>query len=236
MQFIILIGIFIVFFLIIWGLTYKFHKSSFKIVSWLIWTVSFIILGASAFWAIADILFFHSVRAFGLNLEGMSNTLGTFSFLWGLAAVFVLFSKRLYRRIHLQNTNDNDIVRRILLLAKNHHNLFGWVTLAAATAHGVYFLFHQPNNWSEFYTGAGAWAALVALAVSGIWMDHFAKGPKSIMATRVWHIALTLGYAVVIVFHFRGSIFIAFFLFAAAFIAMGLIWGLVRVTQSLKSL
>lgn len=235
MQFIILICIFIVFFLIIWGLTYKFHKSSFKIVSWLIWTASLIILGASTFWTIADILYFHSARAFGMNLEGMSNTLGTFSFLWGLAALFVLFSKRLYHRIHMKNTNDEDIVRRILLLAKNHHNLFGWVTLAAATAHGIYFLFHQPHNWSEFYTGAGAWAALVALAVSGIRMDHFAKGPKSIMATRVWHLALTLGYSGAIVFHFRGSIFIAAFLFAAAFIAMGLIWGFMQVAQSLKS-
>lgn len=235
MSFIILISIFIIFFVIIWGLTYKFHKSSFKIVTWLIWTASFVILGASAFWTAVDALDFRAVRAFGMNLEGMSNALGTFSFLWGLAAVFVFFSKRLYHRLHMNNTNDVDIVRRILLLAKNQHNLFGWVTLAAATAHGVYFLFHAPNHWADFYTGIAAWAALVLLAISGIWIGKTAKVPKRAKFIRGGHITLTAGYAGAIILHFRGSIFIAAFLFVAAFIAMAIMWGFVRLAQSLKS-
>lgn len=222
------------FFVVIWGLTYAFHNTSVKIVSWLIWGTSIILFAASVYYALIDALFFSQTRAFGQNLERMSNTLGVFSFLWGLAAVFIFASKRLFRRLHNKRVNDGDVVRRILLLVKDHHNLFGWVTLAAATAHGFYFLFHAPNTWFEFYSGVGAWFALVLLAVSGMWIGHVAKVPNRVKVMRISHIALTIGYAGAILLHIRGSIFLAGFLFAAAFLAMGLMWVIMRLTHSLK--
>jgi hypothetical protein len=226
--------IFIAFFGLIWGLTYVFHKTKLNIISWLIWFTSILLLNASAYYIVIDGLYKNQTHALGQNLEGMSNTMGTFSFLWGLAAVFILFSKHLFQRLHKKPGNEREVVRRILLLVKDHHNLFGWVTLIAASAHGIYFLFHTPNSWFEFYSGVAAWIALVLLAISGMWMINVVKIPKRAKAIRVSHIALTIGYAGTIELHFRGSMILAVLLFAAAFVGIGLMWIIVRFTQSLK--
>lgn len=233
MHFAILFLFLLVFFLLFWGLTYTFHKSSIQIVSWLIWVLSLVILGLSVFWMIMDTLFLHQTRVFAQSLEGMSNSMGSFAFLWGLAAVFILFSKWLFRRLHSKHVDDRNVVRRILLLAKNHHDLFGWVTLAAATSHGIYFLFHKPKHLSEFYSGVGAWAALAFLVFSGILMKYTGKRTNRTKILRISHIALTAGYSGAIVLHFRGSLFLSLFLFTAAFIAMGIIWGLMQLNHSL---
>lgn len=235
MNIVILISIIIAFFTLFWSLTYKFHRTSFKIVSWLIWTASILILAGSFFWVVVDGLNTHSTQAFGHNLEGMSNTMGTFAFLWGLAAIFIFFSKRLYQRIRKQNKNDEDIIRRTLLLAKNHHSLFGWVTIVAAFAHGFYFLFHAPTSLLEFYSGIGAWVALVLLAVSGMLMGRFIKAPRRAKIMRFSHIALSVGYLGAMVLHFRGSIFISALLFAGAFLSLGILWGFIRFSQAMKS-
>lgn len=231
---IVLMFIFIAFFSLIWGLTFVFHKKKLKIISWLIWVTSILLLCASAYYIVIDGLYNNQTHALGQNLEGMSNTMGTFSFLWGLAAVFILFSKRLFQRLHKKTGNEREVVRRILLLAKDHHNLFGWVTVVAATAHGIYFLFHSPDSWFEFYSGTGAWIALVLLTISGMWMNNVVKTPKRAKAIRVSHIALTIGYAAAIELHFRGSMVLAVLLFVAAFTGIGLMWVIVRYTQSFK--
>jgi hypothetical protein len=226
--------IFIGFFGLIWGLTFIFHKTRLNIISWLIWGTSIILLCASAFFMAVDGLDYNQTFALGQNLEGMSNTMGSFSFLWGLAAVFILFSKRLFQSLQKKPGNEREVVHRILLLAKDHHNLFGWVTLTAATAHGIYFLFHSPGSWFEFFSGVAAWIALVLLAISGIWMNNVVKTPKRAKVTRVSHIALTVGYAGTIELHFHGSLLLAALLFAAALVAIGLMWIIMRLTQSLK--
>lgn len=232
-QFAALIAAFIAFFVVIWGLTYAFHNTSVKIASWLIWGSSLILLGASALWSFVNAVN-SGTKGLGVNLHSMSDALGSFAFLWGLAAVFMLFSKRLFRSFRNNHVNGVDVVRRILLLAKNHHNLFGWVTLAAATAHGVYFLFHAPQNWSEFDSGIGAWVALVLLAVSGMLLGNVAKRPQRARVVRVSHVALTAGYVGAIVLHVHGSVLLATILFSAAFAAMALMWALMRLVKSAK--
>ena len=116
----------------------------------------------------------------------------------------------------------------------HHHNLFGWVTLVAATAHGVYFLFHRPMSWSEFYSGVGAWIALVLLAVSGMLMGNVARRPVRARVSRISHIALTVGYAGAVILHFHAGALLGGILFAAAFAAMGLMWVIMKLAQATK--
>lgn len=162
--------------------------------------------------------------------------MGTFAFLWGLAAVFLFFAKRMFRHFQSKRFQGRDVIRRILLLSKSHHNVFGWVTLITAGCHGFYFLFHTPNSLFEFYSGAVAWIALVLLALSGIWMTRMAKLPKQAKIMRFSHLSLTMGYAGALFLHFRGSLFLSVLLFTAAFISMGLMIGATRLTQFLKNL
>lgn len=231
-KLIILLGALIAFFIVLWGLTYLFHNRSLKIMTWVIWGTSLLVLAQSIYGLVLTTVYPHQTSAFGHSLEGVSNSIGISGFLWGLAAVFILFSKRLFRRLRTKRVKDGDVVRRIVLLAQDHHNLFGWVTLAAATGHGIYFLFHKPNTWEEFYTGVGAWVALVLLAASGIFISRLRKSPMRAKATRISHIALTAGYAGAIFLHIRGGVFLAGVLFAAAFAAVLVMWGLVRLTES----
>jgi hypothetical protein len=232
MRFVFLIGIFVVIFLVIWILTYAFHRASVRVASWLVWGTSAIVLLLSGFWLLMDILFAHKTSAFGMSLESMSNIVGALSLVWSFAAVFIFFSKRLFRQVHNRHMNDHDVIRRIMMLAKKHHNLFGWVTLIAAGVHGFYFFLHAPKSWYEFYTGIGAWIALALLAITGMTMSKVAKVPERAKIIRQSHVILTIGYAAAIILHVPGSIFLGVVLFGAAFIAMGIMWGGMRLQAS----
>lgn len=233
-RFVVVIGVLIAFFIVLWGLTYIFHNRGVKIMAWVVWGTSLLVLGLSASGMLVDIIDAHQAFAFGYSLEGVSNAIGTFGFLWGLAAVFIFFSKRLFRRLKSKRVKDGDVVRRIVLLAQDHHNLFGWVTLVAATGHGVYFLFHRPNTWAEFYSGVGAWIALVLLATSGIFIGRLRKSPARSKAILISHMALTAGYAGAILLHIRASAILAGVLFTAAFAAVLLMWGFLRLTETTR--
>ncbi|QQE80007.1 hypothetical protein [Alicyclobacillus sp. SO9] len=220
------------FFVVLWGLPYVFHNRSLKIMTWVIWGSSLLVLAQSVYGVTVFSIDARPMFILGRTLESVSNSIGISGFLWGLAAVFILFSKRLFRKLRSKRIKDGDVIRRIVLLAQDHHNLFGWVTLAAATAHGLYFLFHQPNSWEEFYTGVGAWIALVLLAISGFFTSRLHKSPIRAKAVRISHMALTAGYAGAIWLHIQGSVIIAGILFTAAFAAVIVMWGLVRLTES----
>lgn len=102
---------------------------------------------------------------------------------------------------------------------------YGWLRAPS-------ILFHQPSTWAEFYSGVGAWIASVLLATNGIFIARLRKSPMRAKAVRISHIALTAEYAGAILLHVQGSIFLAGILFTAAFTAVMVMWGLVRLTAT----
>ena len=89
-------------------------------------------------------------------------------------------------------------------------------------------------SWSEFYSGVGAWIALVLLAVSGMLMGNVARRPVRARVSRISHIALTVGYAGAVILHFHAGALLGGILFAAAFAAMGLMWVIMKLAQATK--
>lgn len=235
LRFLLLIGFFVAFFLVIWILSYASHTKRQKASSWLIWGASGLVAALTLYWSGVDFLN-PTKRLFdGTNLEGMSLILGGLSFLWGVSALFIYLSKQVFLRLHMLRLKDLEVVRRILLLAKNHHNLFGWITLAAATGHGAYFLIHPARSAYEFWTGVGAWVALALLATSGLWMGRVVADPDRAKLTRMYHGVLTLGYVAVLALHFNGSLLLTVFLLLAAFAALFLMWGFLRLKSGLRT-
>lgn len=234
MSFLVVIGVLVLFFLAIWGLTYAFHRTRVPIASWLMWGTSAMVIGASLFWLIVEVIYWRQGKALGFRLRRTSNLLAELSFLWGLAAFFVQVIKRLFRRVRTNKVDDYDLARRILLLVKDHHGLFGWVTLIAAAAHGFYFLLYPTRHWSEFYTGVAAWLALAVLAITGHWIKRAAPAPQRVKNLRSTHLALAIGYASAIILHYPAGLLLAGVLIGAALAAMGLMGVFMRLVADLR--
>lgn len=110
-----------------------------------------------------------------LNRFGMgffSNVLGASALCSAGAAVAIWIVRKVYIEVKRRKFPDFDVTRQTLLFLRKHHILFGWATILAASAHGVYYLLLYPYRQLQVFTGSIAWLCLVFLAGVGVWLNE----------------------------------------------------------------
>lgn len=100
------------------------------------------------------------------------------------------------------------ISRAILLILRQHHQLFGWLVLATATAHMLYFiplLIWQPHQTPQMLQtiliGALSWGVLLCLVCLGLWVERTIKAKHISKKVRMLHFITALVFTVLVVLH-----------------------------------
>jgi hypothetical protein len=139
-----------------------------------------------------------------------SNVTGSISFLIAIYALSQWISRGCYlllkKRVVLGWTRHS---RNILLFLREHHRLFGWIALATATSHALYFLPVMTNlpvsevlQKSGILSGIVAWFVLAILVLLGLWIENALKHKRLAKRTRFTHTVVALIFLGSFIAHF----------------------------------
>jgi hypothetical protein len=93
-------------------------------------------------------------------------------------------------------------LRALVLWTRRQHGLFGWVILATATAHAVYFLPHLAQAPTlRVVTGVCAWILLTCLIAIGMYISRRAKAGRPVRGMRPVHVGLAVAFVVALLVH-----------------------------------
>lgn len=123
-------------------------------------------------------------------------------------------------------------VQSVFLLFRRHHRLLGWLGLALAGAHSVYYLF-LPGPTVEQWSGIAATTLLVILGLEGLITDYGTT-------VRLWtHRILAILFAAAMAIHWQpllaSATAISAALIVGAFLHLKLISGLARAARALET-
>ena len=91
-------------------------------------------------------------------------------------------------------------VRDFLIFLNKFHIYFGWIVLATATAHGIYFL-ALFSSTPKIISGVMAWFVLVVLVGLGLWIDMSKKKGKYRKNNKYIHITLACLFVILVIVH-----------------------------------
>lgn len=114
---------------------------------------------------------------------------------WATRRWYIAVSRRMSRAAEAR-------LRALVQWTRRQHGLFGWVVLATATAHALYFiprLAAEPTN--RVITGVCAWILLVCLIALGLYMARRARAGRPARGLRWVHVGLAITFVVVLVVH-----------------------------------
>ena len=102
-----------------------------------------------------------------LNDLELSNFLLLPSMIALLASSVLFFTRWFSNQASQKRFEPMGAVQSLFLLFRRHHRLFGWVALAFAGAHSVYFLLFPGATFAQ-WTGIAATALLIAVGLMGL--------------------------------------------------------------------
>lgn len=123
------------------------------------------------------------------NLRGISNLVGAWAVVLGLAAVAIWIARKFYVEVKKRQWPDFDLTKSTMLYLRRHHILLGWATLFAVSAHGIYYLLLYPDKLTQIVTGLVAWGSLVVLVALGVLLDYKIIGKQKSRSIRIYHFA-----------------------------------------------
>ncbi len=139
-----------------------------------------------------------------------SDTLGVISFFVAIYAVGQWAVRGWY--VTVKKSSRSGLVRglrALLLFLRAHHRFFGWLVLATATTHALYFLpvmiglpLSETLQKLSIVTGIVAWGLLVFLVGLGLWIENALERKRLARGVRVMHIAVALVFLGGFVVHF----------------------------------
>ncbi|MGO4106588.1 hypothetical protein [Paenibacillus sp. YAF4_2] len=144
--------------------------------------------------------------------EGLFKTLGTIA-VWCGAVSYA------WLRLKKNRKSPSSLVKKLVKLFDRLHQLAGYASIVLIAAHGIYFL-TQTKIKDDTYTGIGAFALLLSLAVYGFLIRRVKN-----KHLRKIHFLLATAFAVVAFIHAGGSAIIAIL---STIVFWGLIWLIER--------
>jgi hypothetical protein len=141
------------------------------------------------------------VGAGGHNLKGISNLVGAWAVVLGVAAVAIWVTRKIYIQVKKRQWPDFDLTKSTMLYLRRHHILLGWATLVTVSAHGIYYLLQYPNKQTQIVTGLIAWGALVVLVALGLLLDFKIQSKQKSRRVRVSHFALAAFFIIGMLIH-----------------------------------
>lgn len=125
-----------------------------------------------------------------LILKVMDGFLTKMTIIFSICAIALFISGKL--------TSVIGGARKIWLFLKARHVLFGWIAVAAAAGHSVYFLVFLPKQMNVVISGLAAFAIMMPLVVAGFYFDKKARMDKRI---RIIHTILGFGFIASLIWH-----------------------------------
>jgi hypothetical protein len=177
-------------------------------IRWTTWIVATLLFIVSGWFSVIVLLESQSLASLQ-SLAEQSNALGFGAFLILVYALGQWILRGWYRLVK-QHTRSLLVraSRAIFLFFRQYHQLFGWIVLATATAHMLYFIpllilqSHQDRLApSVLLTGALAWGLLVCLVGIGIWVERTIKARQLAKKARIVHFVTALVFTALVVLH-----------------------------------
>jgi hypothetical protein len=125
-------------------------------------------------------LFDSELAGFLPALEGRLTLFGGLSSVAATMALTYGAARRLRARLKKRGFEAFGVIRRWTRFLRAHHAAFGWMALATATAHALYFVSASPNLSARAITGWASLGALVVLVAAGVCLSQASRtGGKS---------------------------------------------------------
>lgn len=135
------------------------------------------------------------------RVRELSNLYGAGAMAAGFAAVAVWVSRKVYIEVKKRKIPDFELTRATLLYLRKHHMLLGWITLAVAAAHGVYYLLLWPFRWFEVITGVVALGILALLVPIGLRLNAKIKAKQKSKRNHALHFTIAIVFIIAMVVH-----------------------------------
>ncbi|TCS81033.1 hypothetical protein [Tepidibacillus fermentans] len=142
-----------------------------------------------------------SAFLFGIRERGLSNQLGAMGLIFGISALGIWVSRKIYVIMKKKKLNDRGVLRHLTTFLHKHHVLLGWITIFSSTAHGIYYLLNYPNKQTAIITGIIAWTILILLSLFGVVMEYKLKEKMKHKKVRIYHFMLGLFFIVGLIIH-----------------------------------
>ncbi|EKN70262.1 hypothetical protein BABA_06236 [Neobacillus bataviensis LMG 21833] len=133
-------------------------------------------------------------------LKEINKTLGSVAEYGAIATGTLWLSRHVWMYTKRNKWSAAHYVRHVFLFLKKHHTLIGYAVLSLATSHGVYFLLKGTDKMLSFYSGIGAFAALVIVSTAGFLVQKHGAG-ATFAKKRKFHQAAAILFGLILLIH-----------------------------------
>lgn len=92
--------------------------------------------------------------------------------------------------------------RNAFLFMRTHHQFFGWIVFATASAHALSYIFILNRiSQLELITGLIVWALLALLTGAGMWIEDSIKSKHMSKNARLFHIIIAIAFFIAFLTH-----------------------------------
>ena len=109
-------------------------------------------------------------------LKEINKTLGSVAEYGAIATGALWLARHVWMYTKRNKLSGAHYLRHVFLFLKKHHTIIGYTVLSLATCHGVYFLLKGTDKMLRFYSGIGAFAALLIVSSAGVYLQKSGAG------------------------------------------------------------
>ena len=117
---------------------------------------------------------------------------------FGFAAVFLILTRMIWTFVKKSKVPNVRWIFSTWQFLKKRHVLFGWIVVAAGTAHSLYFLIFIPNDMNGVFSGLIAFAVMIVMVIFGYILNLTKRTHRSV---RVLHTFLGIAFIVGLLYH-----------------------------------
>jgi uncharacterized protein YacL len=118
--------------------------------------------------------------------------------IFGFAAVFLILFRMIWIGVKKSKTRSVQWIFSTWQFLKHRHVLFGWIVVAAGTAHSLYFLLFLPSNMNGVYSGLLAFTVMIVLVFFGYKLNQKVRTSRNV---RTVHTILGILFTIALVYH-----------------------------------
>ena len=129
---------------------------------------------------------------------GLDSFLTKMTQIFGIVAVFLIIFRKVWMGVKKSKVLNLRWIFPTWQFLKKRHTLFGWIVVAAGTAHSLYFLLFIPSDMNGVFSGILAFVVMILMVLFGYKLNQKVRTTKYV---RLSHTLLGIAFMIGLVYH-----------------------------------